>query len=220
MTRKTLLPLALMLASTMAHAEEPCWLSQNETLFPADKQKALASSNRAVVLHFGDNFNEIQREATIGAVSELRYRYCAFLGGPKGQLALFIDNKEGKRSFSEADAFKYLITVLERNAADFRLLEGCPQEREVLSIDDALALSSDRVVIQFGSEFPTVTMIGIQQALETSAYKFCSVQGGSSNEMNLFIGGNQGKRSFTPENAVQYLLTVLEQAASDFKIDQ
>lgn len=211
---------SFLFAASIAEAESPCWLSQDGNLLTVDSQQALESSNRAVVLHFGEDFNDVLRDAAIGAISDLRYRYCAFLGGPERQMALFINSQEGKRSFSENDAAKYLITVLERNAADFRVLEGCPPERAMLSVEGARELSNDRIVLQFGSDFPIVSMIGIHQALEVNAFKFCSVLGGTSNEMNLFIDGNQGRRSFTPENAVQYLLTVLEQAAGGFRVDQ
>lgn len=217
--RFKLLPAFLMLVASAltAQADTRCWTAKQGDLIAVSSEQAREASKGAVVLHFGDAFNDFLRDELVQATYDLGYRFCAFLGGPEGEVSLFIDGEEGSRDFAESDASEYVLTVLERNAAEFRVAEGCPNELEVLSDEQAVELSSDRIVVHFGAQFSEFTRYVIARALKNNSYDFCSVQGGPDSGMNLFIDGQQGKRPFSPDEAVQYLLPVLDQNAQEFQ---
>lgn len=87
-----------------------------------------------------------------------------------------------------------------------------------LNAEQAAELSRGQIVLQFGEGFPEIVRNGIISNLTRNNFEFTAVQGGSDGHLDLFIDGQKGKKPFNPEEAVAYLLSVLEKNASQFRL--
>lgn len=87
-----------------------------------------------------------------------------------------------------------------------------------LSNEEAMKESEDRILLHFGNNFPEETKNGIIEALNDLNYNFTVAEGGPEGHMNLYINKTQGKKPFSPSEAIGYLGIVLEQNALHYKL--
>lgn len=92
------------------------------------------------------------------------------------------------------------------------------QQYASLNSLEASLESKDRILLHFGNDFPEETKLGIIEALENLGYNFAVAEGGPAGHMDLYINEIQGKKPFTPAEAIGYLGIVLEQNASQYKL--
>lgn len=94
-------------------------------------------------------------------------------------------------------------------------VDGRPYE--VISSEQAMMSSEGSVLLHFGEGFPAHVSEGIIQAVSRLDYRFCAFAGGTAGAMDLFIDGQRGKKPFSPADAMDFLLSVLEDNAGSFR---
>ncbi|RUR32744.1 hypothetical protein ELY33_05025 [Vreelandella andesensis] len=83
-------------------------------------QEARLASANGIVLHFGDDISESMEKVIQGGLRLAGYEAEVFRGGPTSHITLCINERCGERNFSVDAAHRFLLTVLNNVAPEYR----------------------------------------------------------------------------------------------------
>lgn len=113
-----------------------------------------------------------------------------------------------------------MANEIHAQSSNAETIELAQRNYKLLSSEDAQELSRGKILLHFGYGFPEETMSGIIEALTDLGYDFAVGElGGPEGMLDVYIDEQKGNQPFTPSDAVTYLGYVLEQNASQFKLE-